>query len=98
MSERPRTYLVECYWPGIDAKALASAERRVRETSVELGSDPGQAVFLGSVLVPADETVFCFFEGREADVRAACVRAEIPFERVLEAGPVEIRSHAKGGS
>ncbi|HEY8869334.1 MAG TPA: hypothetical protein VIM30_08070 [Candidatus Limnocylindrales bacterium] len=32
----------------------------------------------------ADETVFCLFEGAEADVRAASEEAGIPFERVLE--------------
>jgi len=34
--------------------------------------------------VLADETVFCLFDGREEDVRAATVRAGVPFQRVLE--------------
>jgi hypothetical protein len=46
--------------------------------------------------VPADETVFCLFEGCKADVTAASKQADVPFERVLESlridgkqGPVE---------
>jgi hypothetical protein len=34
--------------------------------------------------VPADETVFCLFDGDEADVRAVSEQAGIPFARVLE--------------
>jgi len=34
--------------------------------------------------VPADETVFCFFDGQEADVRAVSEKAGVPFERILE--------------
>jgi hypothetical protein len=40
--------------------------------------------FVSSVLIPSDETVFCFFEGDEADVRLASERAGVPYERVLE--------------
>ena len=38
----------------------------------------------GSILVPADETVFCLFDGVEADVRAVSEEAGMPFERILE--------------
>jgi hypothetical protein len=40
--------------------------------------------FVGSILVPADETVFWLFDGEEADIRAASERAGVPFERLLE--------------
>jgi hypothetical protein len=40
--------------------------------------------FLGSILVLADETVFCLFDGLEADVRTVSEQAGVPFERVLE--------------
>lgn len=46
--------------------------------------EAASSVFLGSILVPADETVFCLFNGSEADVRAVNERAGVPFERVLE--------------
>ena len=92
------TYLVECYWPGVDAQRLAEGERRAREVSAELSLRGRPVSFLGSVLVPADETVFCFFAGSEADVREASERAEIPFERVLEAGSVDIHACEEEGS
>ena len=40
--------------------------------------------FVGSILVLADESVFCVFDGVEADVRAVSEDAGIPFGRVLE--------------
>jgi hypothetical protein len=40
--------------------------------------------FLGSLLIPADETVFSLFQGTEADVRAIAQEADIPLERVVE--------------
>ena len=46
--------------------------------------------FLGSILVPADETVFCLFEGVESDVRSVSAQAEVPFERVLESLRIDI--------
>jgi hypothetical protein len=44
---------------------------------------------LSSILVPADETVFCSLRRCEADVRAASERAGVPFERVLESLRIE---------
>ncbi len=60
--QSPKTYLVECYWPGVSEHKVAA----------------------GSLLVPAEETVFCLFEGTESDVRAASAQAGIPAERILE--------------
>jgi hypothetical protein len=53
---------------------------------------PGDLV--GSILVPADETVFCLFDGSEDDVRAASSQAGVPFERVLESLRIDGR-HTK---
>jgi hypothetical protein len=39
------------------------------------------------IFVLEDETVFCLFEGREADVRAVSERAGVPFGRVLASRP-----------
>jgi hypothetical protein len=83
-SEFTRSYLVECYWPGVSEEALVKAARRARRAASELRRDGGDVDFLSSILVPADETVFCLFEGCEADVRAASEQAGMPFERVLE--------------
>jgi hypothetical protein len=83
-SDRTRTYLVECYWPGVSEGKVLAAVRRARSAASELRRQGGTVEFLGSILVPVDETVFCLFDGIEADVRTASVRAGVPFERVLE--------------
>jgi hypothetical protein len=83
-SEPTRSYLVECYWPGVSEAALVMAAQRARTAAADLRRQGGDVDFLSSILVPADETVFCLFEGREADVRAASELAGVPFERVLE--------------
>lgn len=83
-SDSTRSYLVECYWPGVNAERLAAIAKRVRATASALRRQGGNVIFLGSILVPADESVFCLFDGVEADVRAASEQAGVPFERVLE--------------
>jgi Protein of unknown function (DUF4242) len=83
--DEPGTHLVECFWPGVDERKLASAVERVRAAAAQLRCEGNEIEFLGSILVGADETVFCLFEGREPDVRAASERAGLPFERVLAA-------------
>jgi len=48
-------------------------------------ADDGESVrYLGSMLMPEDEVVLCFFEGSATMVRRAAQRAEVPFERILE--------------
>ena len=82
--DQPRGYLVECYWPGVSADKLAAAVERVERAADELRGQGRSLRFLGSILVPADETVFCLFDGEEADVRAVSEKAGVPFERILE--------------
>ena len=77
-------YLVECYWPDVSEERLASAVHLVRKAASDRRRRGGTVEFLGSILVPVDETVFCLFEGTENDVRAVSELAGVPFERVLE--------------
>ena len=74
---------MECYWPGVNEQTVAEASRRVQAASLELGRGH-ELRFLGSLLIPADETVFSLFQGTEADVRAIAQEADIPLERVVE--------------
>jgi len=39
--------------------------------------------FLGSILIPADETVLCLCEGEQEEIEAVSAAAELPFERIL---------------
>ena len=82
-SDGSRSYLVECYWPGVTEDKLATLVRRAQAVASELRHSGRRVDFLGSILVPADETVFCLFAGAEEDVRAVSERAAVPFERVL---------------
>ena len=79
-----RTYLVECYWPAVTEREHAAAAGRARTAAEEARRAGREVEFVGSILIPAEETVFCLFAGREADVHAASQRAGLPFERILE--------------
>jgi 8-oxo-dGTP pyrophosphatase MutT (NUDIX family) len=83
-SDDSRSYLVECYWPGVSQKMLTRAVLRLRKAAIELRHRGRDVNFVGSILVPADETLFCLLDGDEADVRAITEEAGIPLERVLE--------------
>lgn len=78
------SYLVECYWPGVDEVRLAAAVQRIRSVASEIRRSGRRVDFRGSILILADETVFCLFDGAEADVRAVSEQAGVPFERVIE--------------
>jgi len=83
-SGEAKSYLVECYWPGVSEEKLALASQRARRAAYGLRRHGRELRFRGSILVPADETVFCLFDGVEADVRAVSEEAGMPFERILE--------------
>lgn len=77
------SYLVECYWPGVNEEKLSTASRRAQQAAVDLAGSGREVEFVGSILVLADETVFCLFDGAEEDVRTVSEQADMPFERVL---------------
>jgi hypothetical protein len=79
-----KSYLVECFWPGVSSEQTAAAARRAQWAARGLRRQGRPLHFLGSILIPADETVFCLFEGTEADVRTVSKQAGVPFERVLK--------------
>jgi len=79
-----RGYLAECLWPGVGESDLRALDARTRECACTL-ADEGIAVrYLGSLLVPEDEIVMCFFRGSPDAVRLLAVCAGIPCERILE--------------
>jgi hypothetical protein len=82
--DHARSYLVECYWPGVSVEKLEAAADRARQSADELRRQGRNLRFLGSILIPVDETVLCLLDGDEADVRAVTEQAGIPFERVLD--------------
>jgi hypothetical protein len=88
--------VVECYWPSVTQDQHALAAGRARAAASEARRSGRELQFLGSILIPAEETVFCLFTGREHDVRAASRQAELPFERILESVPSELAIEAIG--
>ena len=87
MTERGSTgeYVVECFWPGVDGEAVRRLDARAATSADELTRGGTPVRYLGSLLMREDEVVLCLFEGPEPAVREAAVRAEVPFERILEA-------------
>ncbi len=83
--ESPGEYVVECFWPGVDAAAVRDLDARAAASADELTRSGTPVRYLGSLLMRTDEVVLCLFEGDEPAVRRAAEQAEVPFERVLEA-------------
>ena len=80
----PRSYLAEWYWPGVGEETLAARLACAEEAASRLRGEGRHVSFRCSILVRGDETVFCLFDGLEADIRAAGELSGTPFERVLE--------------
>ncbi len=80
---KPTAYLLECYWPGVTEEKLVAVVERVQAAIEQRQRDSRAPRFLGSILVSADETVFCLFEGEQEEIEAVSAAAELPFGRVL---------------
>ena len=81
------TYLVECYWPGVDAERLAETVDRLAVAE----SHRDGVRWISSTLIPDDEIVLCLAEGSAAEaVRASAHAAGLPAERVVAAITVAV--------
>ncbi|HLG72097.1 MAG TPA: DUF4242 domain-containing protein [Chloroflexota bacterium] len=79
-------YLVERYLPGITPEQLSAAAGAAKSTTADMSSQGTPVRYLRSTFLPGEEKCFCLFEGPSADVvRDANVRAQLPFERIVEA-------------
>jgi hypothetical protein len=76
-------FVVECFWPDVTEADVEALDRRVGQVAQGL-----PVRYLGSILLRADEVVMCRFEGTAATVEEVAVRAEIPFERILQSKEV----------
>jgi hypothetical protein len=85
MAESGRTFLVECYLPGIDEAAVAEAGERARRVAEELLAGGREIAYLGAMFVAADEVVFHAFRASDARVvKQASRSAGLAFARVVE--------------
>lgn len=71
-------FVAECLWPNVTRSDVDALDRR-------LGlHGRAEVEHVGTTLVPEDDVVFVWFSSlREADVRDACLRASVPFDRVV---------------
>lgn len=74
----PVPYLVECLWPSVMPADVAALDRRLARHA------HARVEHAGTTLVPEDDVVFVWFEAdSESDVRALCLAASVPFDRVV---------------
>jgi hypothetical protein len=79
------TFMAECFWPGVTSEQVAAAGVRARRETRAARAEGALARYLGSILVPADEIVFCLLEAASLEAATQIgARAAIPFERLLE--------------
>ena len=84
-------YLVERYQPGLAADGLRADARRLAEATAALRRDGAAIELLGLTYLPGDEGVFERFASSSEDLVARVhERAAIPYERIVEAQPVDI--------
>ena len=87
-------FLVERYWPGVTLLDLEHAAMRTKAAGGP-GAGVSSVRYLGSVLIPDEETVFSFFDGPDlASVEEANRQGEFRFDRIR---PVETHRHRRCG-
>jgi hypothetical protein len=88
-----RTWLVECYGPGIGESSVAAASDRAR-AAVEVERAGGADIeYLGALVMPTDEAVFHAFAADEpARVAETSSRAGLRYERIVESVAVRAPS------
>jgi hypothetical protein len=78
------SYVAECFWPGVTRAELESLDDRASLCAGRTSGAEQPVLYVGSMLMPEDEVVFCFFEGPSAEAIAGAARAaQIPFSRIL---------------
>jgi hypothetical protein len=79
-------YLVERHLPGITPEQLSAAAGAAKSTTAAMTREGTPVRYLRSTFIPGEEKCFCLFEGASADVvRTANNRAQLPYERIVEA-------------
>jgi hypothetical protein len=79
-------YIVERYLPGITPEQLTAAAGSAKRTTATMTQEGTPVQYLRSTFIPGEEKCFCLFEGPSAEaVRTANDRAQLPYERIVEA-------------
>jgi hypothetical protein len=78
--------MVERHLPGITSDQLSAAAARAKSTTAQMSEEGTPIRYLRSTFVPSEEKCYCLFDGPSANaVEQANKRADIPYERVIEA-------------
>ena len=92
-----RTFLVECYAPGIERSAAADAGRRARAAATLLRRPDQPIEYLGALLVAGDEVVFHAFRAADPKlVDHVSRQAGLRFERIVESVAIDGAEIAEG--
>jgi hypothetical protein len=84
--QRLSLFLAERYVSSVNLESARVDAARASAASAEPTEDGAMVRYLGSTLIPSDETCFVLFEARSADdVRCLLERAQITCDRVVEA-------------
>ena len=79
-------YMVARKLPGVTIDVLAAAHRRAIDTAADMSQQGTPVRYLRSTFVPEESSCMCLFDAGSADVVEQLNRkAEIPFDRVVEA-------------
>jgi len=76
----------ERYLPGITPDQLTAAAGAAKSTTATMAKEGTSVRYLRSTFIPGEEKCFCLFVGPSAEVvGTANDRAELPYERIVEA-------------
>lgn len=79
-------YMVERFLPQITNEQLVAAAARAKSTTAQMTEEGTPIRYLRSIFIPGEEKCFCLFDAPSAElVEEANERAQIPFDRVVEA-------------
>ncbi|MCZ6556332.1 MAG: DUF4242 domain-containing protein [SAR324 cluster bacterium] len=79
-------YMVERNLKGITMDQLGAAQKRAIETSAALTAEGQQVRYIRTTFIPGEDKAMCLFEAASPELVEQCNRrAEIPFDRVVEA-------------
>jgi hypothetical protein len=82
-------YLTERYEPGLSVDAARADALRLAETVAAMQAEGARITFLGFTFLPGDEGSFGRFRSSSTElVAAACARAAVACERIVETVPV----------
>lgn len=91
-------YLVERHLVGISPEALTAAAQAAKNATTAMNGEGTRIAYLGSTFVPDGDRCLCLFDADSASVvEEANRRANLPFDRIVEAAHLSPEQLASGG-